>query len=74
LPKTIRAKVHQRLPVVLSIDEIKSVFAEVEEPYRLMIQLLYGSGMRMSELLRLRVQDINLKRAQNHRWICLMIK
>jgi len=59
LPKTIRAKVHQRLPVVLSIDEIKSVFAEVEEPYRLMVQLLYGSGMRMSELLRLRVQDIN---------------
>ena len=59
LPKTIRAREGKRLPSVLSVDEVKKVFAAVAPNYALMIRLLYGSGMRMGELLRLRIQDID---------------
>jgi len=59
IPQSIRAKVRKRLPTVLSVDEVKLVFSHVEKPYALMIQLLYGSGLRMSELLRLRIKDLD---------------
>jgi len=59
MPRSVRAKTSKRLPVVLSVEEVKTVFAAVETPYRLMLQLLYGSGLRMGELLQLRIQDID---------------
>ncbi|MDQ6992993.1 MAG: integron integrase [Mariprofundus sp.] len=59
LPVTIRAKQGKRLPSVLSVNEVQKIFTAVEPKYSLMIKLLYGSGMRMGELLRLRVQDID---------------
>jgi len=59
LPKAVRARQGKRLPVVLSVEEVRRIFAVVEPQYRLLIRLLYGSGMRMGELLRLRVQDID---------------
>jgi len=59
LPKSVRAKKGKRLPTVLSINEVRKIFAATEPQYVLMLQLLYGSGMRMGELLRLRVQDID---------------
>ncbi len=59
LPKSVRAKEGERLPSVLSVDEVRMIFAAAEPQYSLMLQLLYGSGMRMGELLRLRVQDID---------------
>jgi len=59
LPKSVRARQGTRLPSVLSVDEIRKIFAAADPEYTLMIQLLYGSGMRMNELLRLRVQDID---------------
>jgi len=45
--------------MVLSVDEVQKVFAAIQPQYSLMIRLLYGSGMRMGELLNLRVQDID---------------
>ena len=53
------AKQHQRLPVVYSREEINLVLAELRGSYRLMVELMYGTGMRKSELLSLRVKDID---------------
>jgi integron integrase len=53
-----------RLPEVLSRAETQRVLAAVEAEYALPLQLLYGSGMRLMELLRLRVKDLDLERGQ----------
>ena len=57
LPST--AKRPQRLPTVLTRDEALAVINHMTAPYKLMAQLLYGSGLRMMECLRLRVKDID---------------
>ena len=56
-----RAKKGSKLPVVLSVDEVKSVFEHLEGTYKLMASLLYGSGLRLMECVRLRVKDIDFK-------------
>ena len=57
----IRATTTRNLPTVLSRDEVKALFARVGRPRdRLILLLLYGSGLRRSECLRLRVKDIDL--------------
>jgi integron integrase len=48
-----------KLPVVLTIEEAKRFFEKVDSNYRLAISLLYGSGLRLMECVRLRVQDID---------------
>jgi integron integrase len=59
----VRAKRPQRLPVVLSLDEIRCLLRHVPRtPTGLMIELLYGSGMRLMEVCRLRVKDVDLSR------------
>lgn len=50
------------LPIVLSADEVTSIMVAAEGRNRLVLMLLYGSGLRISECLRLRVQDIDLQR------------
>ncbi len=47
-----------RLPEVLSRAETQQVLAAVDAEYALPLQLLYGSGLRLFELLRLRVKDV----------------
>jgi integron integrase len=60
-----RAKQPQRLPVVLSQDEVRRVLAEVPQgPMRLMAALMYGAGLRLMEACRLRVKDIDFDRRQ----------
>ena len=59
LSKTVRAKRGQRLPVVLSPEEVQSLFKNVKGLSLLILQLLYGSGLRLLELARLRVKDID---------------
>lgn len=56
------ASKQQTLPTVLSVEEVKSVLAKLEGRNRLILQLLYGSGLRVSECLSLRVQDVDLNR------------
>ena len=51
-----------RLPVVLSHDEVARVLAALPDEHRLFGQLLYGTGMRLLEGLRLRVKDIDFER------------
>jgi integron integrase len=61
LSKTVRAKRGQKLPVVLSPEEIQALFKHVEGLDLLILQLLYGSGLRLLELARLRVKDIDFE-------------
>ena len=58
----IRANRPKRLPVVLTKAEIRLVHAQLEDTYLLTAQLLYGSGMRLLEGLRLRVKDLDFER------------
>ncbi|MDI6889792.1 MAG: integron integrase, partial [Thermodesulfovibrionales bacterium] len=54
-----RAKRGNRLPVVLTTDEVKALFSNMSGTGLLIAQMLYGSGLRLMELARLRVQDID---------------
>ena len=54
-----RAKRPERLPVVLSRRDVAAVLEQLEGVYRLIGQLLYGSGLRLMEAMRLRVQDVD---------------
>ncbi len=56
-----RPKAIQRLPVVLTQDEVARVLAALDQQHRLAGQLLYGTGMRLLEGLRLRVKDIDFQ-------------
>ena len=53
-----------KLPVVLSRGEVKQVFAHLHGMPKLMAGLLYGSGLRLMECVRLRVKDIDFALAQ----------
>jgi integron integrase len=59
LSKTVRAKRGQRLPVTLSPEEVQKLFTHLKGLNLLILQLLYGSGLRLMELARLRVKDID---------------
>ncbi len=56
---TVRAKRGLRLPVVFTVDEVRQLFSQMSGTYLLMAELLYGAGLRLMELARLRVKDID---------------
>ena len=62
--QVVRANRPKRLPVVLTREEVRRLLANLEEPYRLMGQLMYGSGLRLLECLRLRVKDLDFDRGE----------
>lgn len=67
LDQTVRASAPPHLPVVLSTDEVRAVLRELalaSPVYGLMGTLLYGSGLRLMECLRLRVRDLDFHRRQ----------
>jgi integron integrase len=49
----------QRLPVILSVEEVQAVLARMNGEHALLARLLYGTGMRIMEALRLRVKDVD---------------
>jgi integron integrase len=55
----MRAKNKKHIPVVLTKDEVNKVLFNTSGVYKMMLSLLYGCGLRMNELLRLRVKDID---------------
>nr|WP_252722914.1 integron integrase [Treponema pedis] len=59
LDSVIRAKQPVRLPVVLSKSEVDRIIKQLDGEKRLAVQLLYGTGMRLNELLSLRIMDID---------------
>ncbi len=58
----VRAKRHRRPPVVMTQSEVKRVMGNMNGTHLLMSQLLYGSGFRLMECIRLRIQDLDLER------------
>ena len=63
-----RAKKQRRLPVVLNRGEVANLLQHVPESSRLLISLLYGSGLRRIEAVRLRVKDIDFDHHQLQIW------
>ena len=57
----VRAKKTAYIPVVLSRAEIDKIFNAIDEPYLLIVKLLYGCGLRLFECLELRVNCLNLE-------------
>lgn len=57
----LRAKKPQRLPTVLTRQEVKQVLAALNGSHQLMAQLLYGAGLRLMECVRLRVKDLDFE-------------
>jgi integrase len=55
----VRARRPQRLPVVLTREEVRAVLQQMDGVPRLMAYLLYGAGLRVLECCRLRVQDVD---------------
>ena len=57
--QALRAKEKKHIPVVLTIDEVKQIILNMNGIYQLMLKLMYGCGLRMSELLNIRIKDID---------------
>jgi len=64
VPPVVRARTPERLPVVLSRDEVGAVLKALNGTERLVVMLLYGAGLRLEECLELRVKDLDFDRQQ----------
>jgi len=64
VPAVVRARTPDRLPVVLSRDEIGALLKQLTGTERLIVKLLYGSGVRLEECLDLRGKDLDFDRHQ----------
>jgi len=62
IPGIVRAKRPQKVPVVLSVDEVARVLKNISGVQWLIAGLLYGSGLRLMEAMRLRVKDVDFSR------------
>lgn len=62
IDNVIRARHSRRIPVVFTRHEVQAVLGCLRQPYRLMVALMYGSGLRLMETLRLRLKDIDFDR------------
>ena len=59
-----KAKKPERLPLVFTREEVRKVLLQLEGTYWLMASLLYGSGLRLMECIRLRVKDVDFRYKQ----------
>jgi integron integrase len=57
--QSVRARQGSRLPLVLSVEEVRQVIKATLPGDRLLLQLAYGAGLRVSELIRLRIKDLD---------------
>lgn len=64
LDQVVRAKLPVRLPLVLGRQEVATVLRQMRGTRLLMASLLYGSGLRLLECVRLRVKDVDLARGE----------
>ena len=62
--EVVQAKVSKRLPVVLTPREVRALMDELNGTMGLIVSLLYGTGMRLLEGLRLRVKDVEFERRE----------
>jgi integron integrase len=64
LDNVVRAKKPRRLPTVMTPEEVRRLLEHVEGLHGFMARLMYGTGMRISECLAIRVKDVNLTRRE----------
>lgn len=64
LDGVVRAKLPQRLPVVLTRQEVSGLLDRMNGLHGMMARLLYGTGMRLMECVRLRVKDVDFEQAE----------
>jgi integron integrase len=57
----VRAKLPERVPVVLSVEEVERIMQNLSGLHKLMVVLMYGTGMRIIEVIRLRIKDIDFE-------------
>jgi integrase len=62
LDDVVRAKPRRRIPVVLSVAEVRSLLSACTGDVSLVAALLYGAGLRAMECLRLRIGDLDMDR------------
>ncbi len=62
LKGVVCAKIRQKIPVVLTREEVQAVLQELDGLYWLAACLMYGSGLRLMECLRLRVMNLDFLR------------
>ena len=61
LASTVKAKRGRKLPVVLSPEEVRGIIDLLEEPYSLMVRLMYAAGLRLRECLQIRIMDLTME-------------
>jgi integron integrase len=64
LDDVVRAKPRQRLPVVLTRNEVQRLLDRLEGTHGLMARLMYGTGMRLMECVTLRIKDVDFERSE----------
>lgn len=64
IDNVVRAKQSQRLPVVMTVDDVRALLAHTSGTPGLFLRLLYGTGLRLMEGLNLRVKDLDLGQRQ----------
>jgi integrase len=64
IPEFSYARKPKHLPVVLIQREVKRVFEILTEPYKCMVGLMYGAGLRLNECLGLRMLDVDIERRE----------
>ena len=64
MDEVVRAKRPKRLPTVLHRDEVKAILDRMEGLHALVARLMYGTGMRVTECISLRIKDVDLARRQ----------
>jgi integron integrase len=68
LASVVPSRGPRRLPVVLSLEEVRRVFEHLEGTHRLAATIIYGAGLRLNECLALRVKDVDFDRG------CIVIR
>ena len=58
----VKVRKEPQLPVIMTLAEVRAVLSRLKGKHLLMVQLLYGSGLRLMECVRLRVHQLNFKR------------
>lgn len=64
MAEVVRAPTRPRLPVVLTREEVRRVVRQLSGTERLIVMLLYGSGLRLLEALQMRIKDIDFDQGQ----------
>jgi integron integrase len=62
--RAVRAKRPRRLPTVLSRRQVQAVIERIPPPVQIVVQVMYGGGLRLGEACSIRVKDVDLERQQ----------